>query len=51
MVTDRLAVATRIRAHSPFLARQWDRFPDIADLVERGNFDGAWAAAQQVAAE
>lgn len=50
MVTDRLAVATRIRAHSPFLARQWDRFPDIADLVERGNFDGAWAAAQQVAA-
>ena len=50
MVTDRLAVATRIRAHSPFLARQWDRFPDIADLVERGNFDGAWAAAQQVVA-
>lgn len=50
MVTDRLAVAARIRAHSPFLARQWDRFPDVADLVGSGDFEGAWAAAQRVAA-
>ncbi|GAY22053.1 glutamate-ammonia-ligase adenylyltransferase [Sphingobium fuliginis] len=45
-----MAVAARIRAHSPFLARQLDRFPDVADLVESGDFEGAWAAAQQVAA-
>ncbi|WP_218036060.1 bifunctional [glutamine synthetase] adenylyltransferase/[glutamine synthetase]-adenylyl-L-tyrosine phosphorylase [Sphingobium sp. 15-1] len=39
-----------MRAHSPFLARQMDRFPDVAGLVENGDFEGAWTAAQQVAA-
>ncbi|WP_150290845.1 bifunctional [glutamine synthetase] adenylyltransferase/[glutamine synthetase]-adenylyl-L-tyrosine phosphorylase [Sphingobium estronivorans] len=38
-----------MRAHSPFLARQMDRFPDVAGLLESGDFEGAWAAAQQVA--
>ncbi|WP_174544428.1 bifunctional [glutamine synthetase] adenylyltransferase/[glutamine synthetase]-adenylyl-L-tyrosine phosphorylase [Sphingobium chlorophenolicum] len=38
-----------MRAHSPFLARQMDRFPDVASLLEMGDFEAAWAAAQQVA--
>ncbi|WP_174269615.1 bifunctional [glutamine synthetase] adenylyltransferase/[glutamine synthetase]-adenylyl-L-tyrosine phosphorylase [Sphingobium chlorophenolicum] len=38
-----------MRAHSPFLARQMDRFPDVASLLEKGDFEAAWAAAQQVA--
>ncbi|UZW56957.1 bifunctional [glutamine synthetase] adenylyltransferase/[glutamine synthetase]-adenylyl-L-tyrosine phosphorylase [Sphingobium sp. JS3065] len=38
-----------MRAHSPFLARQMDRFPDVAALLEKGDFEAAWVAAQQVA--
>ena len=49
-VTDGKAAAARMRAHSPFLARQLDRFPDVAGLLESGDFEGAWAAAQKVAA-
>ncbi|KEQ52357.1 Glutamate-ammonia ligase adenylyltransferase [Sphingobium chlorophenolicum] len=48
-MTDGLAAAARMRAHSPFLARQMDRFPDVASLLEMGDFEAAWAAAQQVA--
>jgi len=48
-VTDGKAAAARMRAHSPFLARQLDRFPDVAGLLESGDFEGAWAAARQVA--
>ncbi|AEG49213.1 (Glutamate--ammonia-ligase) adenylyltransferase [Sphingobium chlorophenolicum L-1] len=48
-MTDGLAAAARMRAHSPFLARQMDRFPDVASLLEKGDFEAAWAAAQQVA--
>ncbi|WP_375196482.1 bifunctional [glutamine synthetase] adenylyltransferase/[glutamine synthetase]-adenylyl-L-tyrosine phosphorylase [Sphingobium sp.] len=39
-----------MRAHSPFLARQMDRFPDVAGLLEKGDFDAALIAAQGVAA-
>ncbi len=49
-MTDGLAAAARMRAHSPFLARQMDRFPDVAGLLEKGDFDAALIAAQGVAA-
>ena len=49
MVTDWTARAARIRAHSPFLARQMDRFPAVTDLLSSGDFDEALAAAQAVA--
>ncbi|ANI77191.1 MULTISPECIES: bifunctional [glutamine synthetase] adenylyltransferase/[glutamine synthetase]-adenylyl-L-tyrosine phosphorylase [Sphingobium] len=49
-VTDWTAVAGRIRAHSPFLARQMDRFPAVTDLLSSGDFDAALAAAHTVAA-
>jgi glutamate-ammonia-ligase adenylyltransferase len=39
-----------MRTHSPFLARQMDRFPDVAGLLEKGDFDAALIAAQGVAA-
>ncbi|WP_242125085.1 bifunctional [glutamine synthetase] adenylyltransferase/[glutamine synthetase]-adenylyl-L-tyrosine phosphorylase [Sphingobium sp. Sx8-8] len=48
-MTDGLAAAARMRAHSPFLARQMDRFPDVAGLLEKGDFDAALIAAQDVA--
>ena len=43
MVTDWTARAARIRAHSPFLARQMDRFPAVTDLLSSGDFDEALA--------
>lgn len=46
-----LATAERMRAHSPFLARQMDRFPQLAALIEKGDFEGALAAAQGVAGD
>lgn len=49
-MTDGLAAAARMRTHSPFLARQMDRFPDVAGLLEKGDFDAALIAAQGVAA-
>lgn len=48
-VTDWTATAARIRAHSPFLARQMDRFPGVADVLATGDFDAALVAAQGVA--
>lgn len=49
VVTDWVAAAARTRAHAPFLARQMDRFPQVAQLVEQGAFDAAFTTAQAVA--
>lgn len=49
-VTDWTAVAARIRAHSPFLARQMDRFPTVTDLLAVGDHDAALAAAHAIPA-
>lgn len=48
-VADWTATAARMRMHSPFLARQMDRFPAITDILATGDFDAALAAAQNVA--
>ncbi|WP_022681326.1 bifunctional [glutamine synthetase] adenylyltransferase/[glutamine synthetase]-adenylyl-L-tyrosine phosphorylase [Sphingobium bisphenolivorans] len=45
-----LAAAARMRAHSPFLSRQMDRFPELAALLEAGDFDAALNTAYNVAA-
>jgi glutamate-ammonia-ligase adenylyltransferase len=37
----------RARAHSPFLRLQLERFPDVAALLEAGDFDAALAAARR----
>ncbi|EQB31726.1 bifunctional [glutamine synthetase] adenylyltransferase/[glutamine synthetase]-adenylyl-L-tyrosine phosphorylase [Sphingobium ummariense] len=39
----------RIRAHSPFLARQLDRFPEVAGLVTAGDFETALSVVDTVA--
>jgi glutamate-ammonia-ligase adenylyltransferase len=49
MVMDGLAAANRMRAHAPFLARQMDRFPDVAAWVEKGDYEAALTAAHAVA--
>ncbi|WP_201026674.1 MULTISPECIES: bifunctional [glutamine synthetase] adenylyltransferase/[glutamine synthetase]-adenylyl-L-tyrosine phosphorylase [Sphingobium] len=49
-VTDWTAVAARIRAHSPFLARQMDRFPTVMDLLALGDYEAALAAAHAIPA-
>ena len=46
---DGLAAANRMRAHAPFLARQMDRFPDVAAWVEKGDYEAALTAAHAVA--
>lgn len=38
----------RMRAHSPFLARQMDRFPAVAKVLASGDFDAALGAARTV---
>lgn len=35
----------RARLHSPFLARQIERFPDLVERLAAGQTDAAWAAA------
>lgn len=45
---DWTATEARIRAHSPFLARQMDRFPGIATMLASGDFDAALAAVPDV---
>lgn len=47
-VTDWTAVAGRMKAHSPFLARQMDRFPAVTTLLAAGDIDAALAAAHMV---
>ncbi|MBO9671383.1 MAG: bifunctional [glutamine synthetase] adenylyltransferase/[glutamine synthetase]-adenylyl-L-tyrosine phosphorylase [Sphingobium sp.] len=48
-MTDAVADAlARARAHSPFLARQMDVFPDIVAQLAAGDFD-AWASALTLA--
>lgn len=39
----------RARAHSPFLARQIDVYPDLVDLLHEGQMDAAWEAARALA--
>ncbi|PZU11193.1 MAG: glutamine-synthetase adenylyltransferase [Sphingobium sp.] len=39
----------RIRAHSPFLARALDRFPTVTQALRAEDFEGALAAARNVA--
>ena len=45
-MTDWIDLEARIRAHSPFLARQMDRYPAVVALLAAGDFDAAMAAAQ-----
>ncbi|BBF69433.1 bifunctional [glutamine synthetase] adenylyltransferase/[glutamine synthetase]-adenylyl-L-tyrosine phosphorylase [Sphingomonas bisphenolicum] len=45
-MTDWLQTETRIRGHSPFLARALDRFPAVTERLAAGDHDGALAAAQ-----
>ncbi|TKV42073.1 glutamine-synthetase adenylyltransferase [Sphingobium sp. MP9-4] len=45
-MTDWIDLEARIRAHSPFLARQMDRYPAVVALLATGDFDAAMAAAQ-----
>ncbi|WP_460986177.1 bifunctional [glutamine synthetase] adenylyltransferase/[glutamine synthetase]-adenylyl-L-tyrosine phosphorylase [Sphingobium sp. TomTYG75] len=47
-VVDWTAAMARMRAHSPFLARQMDRFPEVIDLLEGGDVEAALKAAQNV---
>ncbi len=44
---DWLEVEARIRGHSPFLARQLDRYPAVAALLASGDTDGALAQAHR----
>ena len=39
----------RARAHSPFLARQIDVYPDLVGLLQAGQTDAAWDAARALA--
>ncbi|MBO9575881.1 MAG: bifunctional [glutamine synthetase] adenylyltransferase/[glutamine synthetase]-adenylyl-L-tyrosine phosphorylase [Sphingobium sp.] len=39
----------RARAHSSFLARQMDVFPEVMALLEKGAFDAAWQQALSLA--
>ena len=47
-MADWTAAMARMRAHSPFLARQMDRFPEVVDLLEGGDVEAALKAAQNV---
>lgn len=47
-MADWTAAMARMRAHSPFLARQMDRFPEVADLLAAGDVEAALKAAQNV---
>ncbi|GLV27931.1 glutamate-ammonia-ligase adenylyltransferase [Sphingobium sp. TomTYG75] len=47
-MVDWTAAMARMRAHSPFLARQMDRFPEVIDLLEGGDVEAALKAAQNV---
>ncbi|HKY82027.1 MAG TPA: bifunctional [glutamine synthetase] adenylyltransferase/[glutamine synthetase]-adenylyl-L-tyrosine phosphorylase [Sphingobium sp.] len=49
IVTDWANMAARMRAHSPFLARQMDRFPTITDILATGDFDAALGCARAIA--
>ncbi|MBO9581537.1 MAG: bifunctional [glutamine synthetase] adenylyltransferase/[glutamine synthetase]-adenylyl-L-tyrosine phosphorylase [Sphingobium sp.] len=49
-MTDAAAEAlARARAHSPFLARQMDVFPDIVAQLAAGDFEVAWVSALTLA--
>ena len=47
-MADWTAAMARMRGHSPFLARQMDRFPEVVDLLEGGEVEAALKAAQNV---
>ena len=47
-MADWTAAMARMRGHSPFLARQMDRFPEVVDLLEGGDVEAALKAAQNV---
>ena len=47
-MTDWTATMARMRGHSPFLARQMDRFPQVTDLLAAGDVEAALSAAQGV---
>ena len=49
MVEEWADVETRIRAHSPFLARLMDRFPAVTEVLASGDLDAAMTAARAVA--
>jgi [glutamine synthetase] adenylyltransferase / [glutamine synthetase]-adenylyl-L-tyrosine phosphorylase len=49
MVSNWPQIQARIRAHSPFLARALDRFPNVAGQLAQGDMDGALTAARAVA--
>ena len=47
-VVDWTAAMARMRGHSPFLARQMDRFPEVVDLLAVGDVEAALKAARDV---
>ncbi|WP_394269758.1 bifunctional [glutamate--ammonia ligase]-adenylyl-L-tyrosine phosphorylase/[glutamate--ammonia-ligase] adenylyltransferase [Qipengyuania sp.] len=47
MAPDWTEAIARARAHAPFLARGLDRFPDLAELLARGDGEQALLAAKQ----
>lgn len=47
-MADWTAAMARMRAHSPFLARQMDRFPEVVDLLAAGDVEAALKAAHDV---
>ena len=47
-MVDWTAALARMRGHSPFLARQMDRFPEVVDLLAAGDVEAALKAAHGV---